>query len=257
VFCVGVSGNLVKFALAHGWAVASQDGGHENSQLAYPNAFYLEQQAAIDHAYRAVDVTTQTAKVLIDAYYGKKPDRSYFVGCSTGGRQGMVLSQNFPDYYDGIVAGDPVYNLEAICVSEAWSVEHIKAITPAPIRRLADGNPILYPAFPEPDQNLFQSALLAACDHLDGVVDGVIDSVAECQATFNPATFVFPSTGQPLQCIGIKTAALPQSSTDRCHQEDQRGTEELPGRGDQITGRQSSKSTPTIRCAVMLTMEVT
>ena len=192
--------------LAHGWAVASQDGGHEDRHLPYPNAFYLEQQAVIDHAYRSIDVTTQTAKFLIDAYYGQKPNRSYFVGCSTGGRQGMVLSQNFPDYYDGIVAGDPVYDLEAISLSEAWSVQHIKAITPKPIRTLPNGNPIFYPAFPVPDQMLFQSAILASCDHLDGVLDGVIDNSAACQATFDPDTFVFPSTKQPLQCPGPKTA---------------------------------------------------
>ena len=192
--------------LAHGWAVATQDGGHENSHLPYPNAFYLEPQAVIDHAYRSIDVTTQTAKFLIEAYYGQKPKHSYFVGCSTGGRQGMVFSQNFLDYYDGIIAGDPVFDLEAISLGEAWSVAHIKAITPPPIRKQLNGHPILYPAFPEADQNLFQSALLAACDHLDGVVDGVIDNPSACQATFDPATFVFPNGGQPLQCVGAKTA---------------------------------------------------
>jgi hypothetical protein len=192
--------------LAHGWAVASQDGGHENNRLPYPNAFYLEQQAVIDHAYRSIDVTTQTAKFLIETYYGRKPNRSYFVGCSTGGRQGMVFSQNFPDYYDGIVAGDPVYDLEAITLSEAWSVEHIQDITPRPIQKLSNGNPILYAAFPVPDQNLLQSAILAACDRLDGVVDGVVDNLSACQTTFDPATFIFPSTGQPLQCAGPKTA---------------------------------------------------
>jgi pimeloyl-ACP methyl ester carboxylesterase len=192
--------------LAHGWAVASQDGGHENSHLPYPNAFYLEPQAVIDHAYRSIDATTQTAKFLIEAYYGQKPKHSYFVGCSTGGRQGMVFSQNFPDYYDGIIAGDPVFDLEAISLGEAWSVAHIKAITPPPIRKQLNGHPILYPAFPESDQNLFQSALLAACDHLDGIVDGVIDNPSACQATFDPATFVFPNGGQPLQCVGAKTA---------------------------------------------------
>jgi pimeloyl-ACP methyl ester carboxylesterase len=201
----GLAGTLSP-TLAHGWAVATQDGGHENSRLPYPNAFYLEQQAVVDHAYRSIDVTTQTAKFLIDAYYGQKPKRSYFVGCSTGGRQAMVVSQNFPDYYDGIIAGAPAFDLEAISLGEAWSVAHIKAITPPPIRKLPNGRPILYPAFPEPDQNLFESALLAACDHLDGVVDGVIDNLWACQTTFDPATFVFPSTGQPLQCVGAKTA---------------------------------------------------
>ncbi len=193
--------------LAHGWAVASQDGGHENSRLPHPNAFYLEQQAVIDHAYHSIDVATQTAKFLVNAYYGRKPNHSYFVGCSTGGRQGMVLSQNFPDAYDGIVAGDPVYDLEAIALGEAWSVKQIMAITPNPIRKLRNGTPILYQAFPVADQHLLQSAILAACDHLDGVVDGVIDNPAACRATFDPATFVFPNTGAALQCAGAKTAA--------------------------------------------------
>jgi pimeloyl-ACP methyl ester carboxylesterase len=193
-------------ALAHGWAVASQDGGHENNHLPYPNAFFLEEQAVIDYAYHSIDVTTQTAKFLIDAFYGRKPNRSYFVGCSTGGRQGMVLSQNFPDYYDGIVAGDPVYDQEAISLSEAWAVQHIKAITSEPILKLPNGTPILYPAFPVSDQKLFQSALLAACDHLDGVVDGVIDNSGACAGTFDPEAFVVPSTRQPLQCVEPKTA---------------------------------------------------
>jgi hypothetical protein len=200
----GTAGTLSP-TLAHGWAVASQDGGHENKDLPAPNQFLLEPQAVADHAYRSVDVTTQTAKFLIDAYYGQSPKHSYFVGCSTGGRQGMVMSQNFPDYYDGILAGDPVYDQEAIGLSEAWGVQAIEAITPAPVQKLPNGGPILYPAFPVADQNLFTSAVLAACDGLDGRVDGVVDNVPACRAKFDPATFVFPDTGMPLQCTGTKT----------------------------------------------------
>ena len=159
-----------------------------------------------DHAYGSIDVTAQTAKFLIDAYYGQAPDRSYFVGCSTGGRQGMVFSQNFPDYFDGIVAGDPVYDLEAIALTEDWGVEAIEAITPTPIQKLPDGSPVLYPALPVADQNLVTSAILAACDGLDGSVDGVVDNLGACWAKFDPATFVFPETGQPLQCTGAKMA---------------------------------------------------
>ena len=201
----GVAGTLSP-TLAHGWAVVSQDGGHANKELPSPHQFFLDPQAVVDHAHRSIDVTTQTAKFLIDAYYGKYPDHSYFVGCSTGGRQGMVFSQNFPDYYDGIVAGDPVYDLQAIALTEVWGVQAIEAITPAPIEKLPNGNPVLYPAFPVADQNLFTSALLAACDGLDGAVDGVIDDAPACWAKFDPATFVFPNTRQPLQCTGAKTA---------------------------------------------------
>jgi hypothetical protein len=193
-------------ALGHGFAVATQDGGHENSDLTNANIFYLESQALIDYSYHSIDVTAQTAKFLIHQYYKQKESFDYYYGCSTGGRQGMVFMQNFPGYFDGIVAGDPVYDLEAISLSEIWGVAAIKAITPQPIQKTASGLPILYPAFPVADQNLFESALLGACDHLDGVVDGVIDALAQCQATFNPSTYVFPS-GQRLQCTGAKTAS--------------------------------------------------
>jgi len=192
--------------LAAGWAVASQDGGHENKDLPAPNRFLLEPQAVADHAYGSIDVTTRTAKFLIDAYYGHEPDHSYFVGCSTGGRQGMVFSQNFPDYYDGIVAGAPVYDLEAIALTEDWGVQAMAAIAPEPVEKLANGSPILAPAFPVEDQKLFTSAVLAACDRLDGVADGIIDDLPACLAKFDPATFVFPDTGQALQCTGAKTA---------------------------------------------------
>ena len=104
----------------------------------------------------------------------------------------MVFSQNFPDYFDGIVAGDPVYDLEAIALSELWGVQAIQAVTPEPIEKLPNGGPILYPALPVADQKLFTSALLAACDALDGTADGVVDNAPACWAKFDPATFVFP-----------------------------------------------------------------
>lgn len=193
--------------LANGWAVASQNGGHENSELPDSSVFFLEKQAVIDHAYNSIDVTTQTAKFLIKTFYGKQPDFSYHVGCSTGGRQGMVFSQRFPNYYDGIVAGAPVYNTQAIHLTEVWGVQAIKAITPTPIQTLPNGFPILYPAFPVEDQRLFTRAILQACDELDGFADGVIDDLRTCHETFDPATYVFSDTGQPLQCTGAKTPA--------------------------------------------------
>ena len=169
----------------------------------------------------------------------------------------MVLSQNFPDYYDGIVAGDPVYDLEAIALSEAWSVEHIKAITPTPIRKLRNGLPILYQAFPVADQNLLQSAILAACDHLDGVVDGVVDNLAACHATFDPATFVFPNTGHPLQCVGAKTATCLTPAQIDAVKKINDGPRNSLGHRIKSAGRLAwSKIMPTIPCAVMPMMVV-
>src|SRR5438309_7436430 len=212
--------------LRNGFVVASQNGGHTNSELplSYPpgstttdlhhiqvisgNMFFPDAQAVKDWGYNSIDVTTQTAKFLINAYYGRAQERSYFVGCSTSGRQGMAMSQLFPTYYDGIIAGDPFYLPPEISLSETWGLEQIISVSP----RDASNNPIYLQGFPVADQNLFTTAILAACDQLDGLVDGVIDNLAAC--TFDPATFVFPSSGpygsfapgQPLQCSGAKTA---------------------------------------------------
>lgn len=215
--------------LGNGFAVASQNGGHANAdlppaavlppgspntttdlnhiQVISGNMFFPDEKAVRDWAYHAIDITTQTAKYLINAYYGRAQERSYFVGCSTSGRQGMAMSQRFPQHYDGIVAGDPFYLPPDISLSETWGLEHIIAVSP-----IVNGVPQYLQSFTLADQNLFTNAILAACDELDGLVDGVIDNAAACH--FDPTTFVFPSSGvygsiapgMPLQCAGAKTA---------------------------------------------------
>ena len=218
-----IGGTAGVAVLRSGFVVAAQNGGHLNSELpaSYPagaitdlnhiqvlsqNMFFSDAQAVKDWAYNSIDVTTQTAKYLIDAYYGRLPEHSYFVGCSTSGRQGMAMFQRFPQHYDGVVAGDPFYLPPDISLSETWGLEHIIEISP-----IVNGVPQYLQSFSLADQNLFTNAILAACDGLDGLVDGVIDNMAAC--TFDPATFVFPSTGvygsiapgMPLQCTGGKT----------------------------------------------------
>ena len=218
--------------LGNGFVVASQNGGHVNTDLppstvVFPpnytgpntttdlnhiqiisgNMFFPDEKAVRDWGYHAIDITTQTAKYLINAYYGRPQEHSYFVGCSTSGRQGMAMSQLFPQHYEGIVAGDPFYLPPDISLSETWGLEHIIAVS-----TINNGVPDYLSSFSLADQNLFTNAILAACDHLDGLVDGVIDNAAACH--FDPATFIFPSSGvygsiapgQPLQCAGAKTA---------------------------------------------------
>lgn len=220
----GTSGLAV---LQSGFVVAAQNGGHLNSELpaSYSNdplkpgitdlnhiqvlsqnMFFSDEKAVRDWAYNSIDTTTQTTKYLIDAYYGRAPEKSYFVGCSTSGRQGMAMLQRFPQHYDGVVAGDPFYLPPDISASETWGLQQIINIVP-----IVDGAPQYTQSFPPADQQLFTSAILAACDAADGLVDGVIDN-AGCK--FDPAKFVWPSSGPygsiapglPLQCTGAKTA---------------------------------------------------
>jgi feruloyl esterase len=218
------SGGSLSPAIAHGYAVATQDGGHENSQLALCGTksnfeFFLDPMAVIDNSYQSIQVTALNAKYLIDAYYGRGPNYSYWEGCSAGGRQAMVMSQQFPQYFDGIVAGDPVYDIQATNLTEIWGMEQIRNVylsttPPLPPIQFVPGpspevpEPILFPAFPKSDQALFETALLQACDALDGVADGVIDNLPACQATFNPATATYVSGGKTfsLQCSGAKDA---------------------------------------------------
>jgi len=210
------SGGSLSPAIAHGYAVVSQNGGHQNTDLAAcgktNDEFFLDPMGLIENSYQSIQVATLNAKYLVAAYYGQGPNHSYSVGCSAGGRQGMVFSQNFPQYFDGIVAGDPVYDPEMVALSELYGVQAIYnsySVYPGGVvPRNAANQPLDSAAFPPSDQALFETALLQACDALDGFADGVIDNLPVCQASFNPATATYVSGGNtlPLQCTGAKNA---------------------------------------------------
>ncbi len=193
--------------LARGFAVASENGGHDNSQLTpdpggviiINNMFYDDPQAVADWSYRSVELTTRTAKYLIKSFYDKPARYSYFVGCSTSGRQAIAMAHDFARHYDGIVAGDPFFVPPHISLSETWTIQQVKSVSPLG----ADGKPLWHLSYSPADRELFTRAILESCDALDGLADGVIDNHAACR--FDPASFVFAASGQPLQCAGAKT----------------------------------------------------
>src|SRR6185503_12128727 len=103
-------------ALARGFATAQMNTGHDAA--AEPlGTFASNPQKFVDYAYRGVHVTALTAKRIVQAYYNGAPRHSYFDGCSTGGRQGLISAQRFPDDFDGIVAGAPVLNFSGTMIS--------------------------------------------------------------------------------------------------------------------------------------------
>ena len=113
-------------ALRNGYATASTDTGHKGTTASA--AFALgHPEKVTDFAYRAVHEMTVKSKALIAAFYERPARLSYFNGCSTGGRQGMMEAQRFPDDFDGIVAGAPVYNQIHLSASQlARQVEALK-----------------------------------------------------------------------------------------------------------------------------------
>lgn len=175
--------------LGQGFAVVSTDAGHTGVS----GSFGLDPVARLDHAFDSHDKTALTAKELIHQRYGRKPDKSYFSGCSGGGRQGMMFSQRFPDYFDGITAGAPAMRVSSgATVAAMWNNKKLTDIAP----RDGAGNRILSQAFSNDDLTLTAKAVTAACDAADGVADGMVNNVKAC--SFNPAV---------LQCSGAKNAS--------------------------------------------------
>lgn len=174
--------------LGQGFAVVSTDAGHSGTSA----SFGADPQARIDHAYNSYDKTAVAAKSLISTLYGRRPDHSYFSGCSGGGRQGMMFSQRFPDYFDAITAGAPAMRVSSgATVAAMWNTIQFNAIAPQD----AAGKRILSQAFSNADLQLVANGVKASCDAADGVADGMVNNVKACQ--FDPAV---------LQCRGGKQA---------------------------------------------------
>ena len=175
-------------ALGLGYAVVSQDSGHDNRENNDPErngatTFGFDPQARLDFGYNSYDQVTQAAKALIRIYYGRAPERSYFVGCSEGGREGMMMSQRFPDYFDGILACSPGFKLpKAALYGHSWDAQAFAEIAKASGIYDRFGQPLLNKTFTDEDLDLAAQSILGACDELDGLKDGMIVNFPACTA---------------------------------------------------------------------------
>jgi feruloyl esterase len=154
-------------AMRRGFVSASTNTGHD-AAVEPLGAFAVNRQKLLDYAFRSLHTTAETGKRIAAAYYGAGPARSYFEGCSTGGRQALILAQRFPDDFDGIVAGAPVLNFSGTMVGYAKMTQALAA-SPIPYAKLA----------------LLADRIYAQCDEKDGLKDGLIDDPRRCD--FRPA----------------------------------------------------------------------
>ncbi|GAA0223170.1 tannase/feruloyl esterase family alpha/beta hydrolase [Saccharothrix mutabilis subsp. mutabilis] len=163
-------------------AVATTDDGHTGAgDVPSVDASWAgDRQARDDWQFRAPHVVSRTAKDVIARYYGAPPTFSYFSGCSGGGREALLLAQRHPEAFDGIAAGAPAVQLSALIVHQAW----LARVTTDP-----RGNPVLT-ADRLPG---LHAAVLARCDHLDGLTDGQLDDPRACD--FDPAALLCPAGG--------------------------------------------------------------
>ena len=183
----GFGGGPVTNALSQGFAVLSSDAGHS---AAVPD-FGVDPQARLDYGYQAVAKLTPMAKSAIKTVYGKTPDRSYFAGCSNGGRHAMVAATRYFADYDGILAGAPGYNLPKAAVANLAGARLYQTLATVPVTDQIS----LATAVTDTERKLLADAVVAKCDTLDGVADGMVQDSASCQARFSLATDVPTCSG--------------------------------------------------------------
>lgn len=171
-------GSMIRY-LNEGYAVAGDDSGHSGSSaldwsFAYnppdnSNPFF--EQKLKDHGYRSIHETFLLAKNLVKAYYGMEPFYSYYVGASTGGRQGLMNAQRYADF-DGYLVGMPVREITKNAMKDTWAAT------------------LFFPNFPPQTQqkkmNILAQRVYEKCDGLDGLKDGIISEPEKCP--FNPLT---------------------------------------------------------------------
>jgi hypothetical protein len=155
-------------ALQLGFVIATTNTGHDARKEPQASFVLSNPQKAIDYAYRAVHLTAATAKNIANEYYAKPVAHSYWNSCSNGGRQGLIEAQRYPQDFDGIVANAPWIEYSGYVVGALWNQ---RALTEASI--------------PPEKLAVVAEAVMAKCDRIDGLADGLIDDPRRCD--FDPA----------------------------------------------------------------------
>ena len=154
-------------ALRLGFVTAATNTGHSAAKEPDATFAYNNDQKLIDYAFRAVHLTAVTAKRMARLFYDRPVAYSYWDGCSTGGRQGLMEAQRFPADFDGILAGAPVLDFTGTTIMGLWYAD-VLSKTPIGLDKMA----------------IISDVLFKKCDGIDGLEDGLIDDPRRCE--FDP-----------------------------------------------------------------------
>lgn len=153
------------YASSMGFATVGANNGHNGTSGL---AFYKSPEVIEDYAWRSIYTSVQVGKALTNNFYQRQYTKSYYLGCSTGGRQGFKMAQDYPDIFDGIVAGAPAVAFNNLT---SWS-GHFYVITGN------NSSPSYIPAATW--QGPIHDMILNQCDALDGVADGILEDPSLC-----------------------------------------------------------------------------
>ena len=192
-----------------GYAAGATDAGHTGTPV--DAAWALgHPEKVVDFGHRGIHEMTRVAKEVIQALYGKAAQRSYFAGCSDGGREALMEAQRYPADYDGILAGAPANYWTALLTTaavdtQALTLDAASFIPPAKIPAIA-------------------TAVNTACDELDDVRDGILNDPRQCH--FDPAT-IKCKAGDNEKCLTAPQVVALKRLYDGPH--DSHGKEVFPG----------------------------
>jgi feruloyl esterase len=196
-------------AVSRGYAAASTDDGTAGPPRGAP-AFIDNDDVLHDYGYRAVKATGDDSKALIQLLTGSAPSKSYFVGCSDGGREGLQEAQRYPEDFDGIIVGSPVNDqVGEFGASYLWNMQ---ATLSGP---QTNGVPDAY--IPASKLALLTNAALAACAGRDGGLasDGFLMDPRECR--FDPSVVQCRKNQDPATCLTPAQVAAAQKIYDGPH----------------------------------------
>jgi feruloyl esterase len=172
--------------LRRGYATSAMDSGHWGAALFDGRWAWNNRLAEIDWAERAVAETARVSKTVIEAFYGRAPRKSYFSGCSTGGRMAAMEAQRHPEDFDGVISGAPALDYTGlVATSFAWLVQ-------------SDTGPDGKPVFSRSKVGLVAEAVLERCDARDGLRDGIVSDATACD--FTPSSLAC-SAGPAADCL--------------------------------------------------------
>ncbi|KAF3135716.1 Tannase and feruloyl esterase [Orbilia oligospora] len=168
----GVSGCMTLSDLAFTASLGFATVGHNNGHDGTSSAPFLDRPEVIkDFAWRATLTATQVGKAAINFFYQTSLTKSYYWGCSGGGRQGLKIAQDFPEEYDGIIAGNPAADFHHLVASGLYYSYQT--------------GPPTSPTWLSFEQwKAVDAEVLAQCDAIDGVADNVLEDPLKCKPRF-------------------------------------------------------------------------
>ena len=180
---IGLNGPGNVPALLRGYAVITQDSGHDNSRNAVPDhggdlVFGFDPAARRNYGHASLKASYDLGRHLIRSYYGRDSDVNFFWGCSKGGQEGMAFAQRYPDAFDGIVAMAPGFSLPRAAVAQAWDTQHMASVLRQ--RGITPSMATLSQAASPAQLAIVAQTITATCDADDGAADGIIGAIGLC-----------------------------------------------------------------------------